>query len=135
MLEKAIAMLLGEALAIAGAHLLQRDLLLASPDEPTLTWIAFGVASGFPQHADHHHFDCGRLAEMQAFPAGNDDSLAVLIDSFPFGIGRAIGFGAGALKERTMFAGRAALLRLPWGAARYSLRLRLSRMSAPTANW
>src|ERR1700682_133218 len=33
----AVAMLLGEALAIPGAHLLQRDVLLAGPDEPTFT--------------------------------------------------------------------------------------------------
>src|SRR6266851_3945194 len=33
LLEKAIAMLLREALAIPGAHLFQRDVLLAGPDE------------------------------------------------------------------------------------------------------
>src|SRR5216117_2080486 len=36
--EKAIAMLLREALAIPGAHLLQRHLLSACPDEPTFAW-------------------------------------------------------------------------------------------------
>src|SRR5258708_21641232 len=50
LLEKAIAMLLGEALAIPGAHLLQRHVLLAGPDEPTLARIALGVTGGFPQH-------------------------------------------------------------------------------------
>ncbi len=112
LLEKAIAMLVREALAIPGAHLLQRDLLLVGPHEPTLTRVAFAVTGGFALDADHTDFDCWRLAEMQATPAGDHHPLAVLIDPFPLGIGRSIGLGACPLKERAMFARRAALLRL-----------------------
>src|SRR5437588_5405569 len=65
LLEKAIAMLLGEALAIPGAHQLQGDVLVAGPDEPTFTRVAFGITGGFPQHADHTDLRLGRLAEMQ----------------------------------------------------------------------
>src|SRR5713101_9916088 len=43
LLEKAIAMLVRETLAIPGAHLLQRDVLVADPDEPTFAWVAFGL--------------------------------------------------------------------------------------------
>src|SRR6266851_912572 len=115
LLEKAIAMLLRETLAIPGAHLLQRDVLLACPEKPTFPRVAFGITGGFPQHADHTHFDFRRLAEMQAFPAGDHHALAVLIDPFPLGIGRSMRLGACPLKERAMFAGRAALLLLARG--------------------
>src|SRR5207247_1650138 len=50
---KAIAMLLREALAIPATHLLQWDVLLACPDEPTFAWVAFAVTGSFPLHADH----------------------------------------------------------------------------------
>src|SRR5260370_22501920 len=80
LLEEAIPMLLREALAIPGAHLLQRHLLLASPDEPTFPWVAFGVTGGFPQHADHPDLRLTRLAEMQAFPTADHHALAVLLD-------------------------------------------------------
>src|SRR5260370_15276182 len=110
-------MLLREALAIPGAHLLQRHLLLASPDEPTFPWVAFGVTGGFPQHADHPDFRLRRLAEMQAFPTGDHHALAVLIDPLPFGIGRSLRLGACALKERAVFARRAAFAGAPGGRA------------------
>jgi hypothetical protein len=72
-------------------HLLQRDLLLVGPHEPTFARVAFAVPSRFPQDTDHTDLGLGRFPEMQATPAGNHDSLAVLIDPFPFSISRPIG--------------------------------------------
>src|SRR5437870_1633562 len=94
LLEKAIAMLLREALAIPGAHLLQWHILLPCPDEPTDPRVAFAVLGGFPLHTDHTNFGKRGLAEMQAFPAGDHHPLALLIGSFPLRIGRPICFGA-----------------------------------------
>src|SRR5258708_5167271 len=115
LLEKAIAMLLGEALAIPTADLLQRHVLLARPDEPTFARIPFGIPGGFPLHADHTDFGLGCLTEMQVLPARDHHALAVLIDAFPLGISRSIRLLPCALKERAMFAGSATLLGLPWG--------------------
>src|SRR5947209_1004654 len=72
LLEEAIAMLLGEALAIPGAHLLQGHVLGASPQEPALARVAFGITGGFSLHADHTDFALRRLAEMQLLPAGDE---------------------------------------------------------------
>src|SRR5437667_5653167 len=125
LLEKAIAMLLGETLAIPGAHLLQGDLLLVDPHEPTLTRVAFAVSSGFPQQADHTNLRLGCLAEMQPTPTRNHDPLTVLIDPLPLGIGWAIGLGTTALKERAMLAGCAALFWLAWGCCPIQLAVAL----------
>src|SRR5579885_1545018 len=116
--EKAVAMLVREAFAIPGTHLLQGHVFFAGPDEPTDARVAFAVTGGVPLHADHTDLGLRGLAEMQMFPAGDHDSFAMLIAAFPFGIGRPLRFGARSLKERAMFARRAALLRLPgWRGA------------------
>ena len=117
LLEEAIAMLLGEALAIPGADLCQGHILFAKPDEPTLARITLGVTGSFPQHADHPDFGLGCLAEMQVLPTRDDHALAVLIDPFPLGIGRPVGLGAAALKEWAMFA---------WGPTLLGLAFRLT---------
>jgi hypothetical protein len=135
LLEKAIAMFLREAFAIAGAYLLQLNLLVTGPDEPTLTRVAFAVASGFPQHADHTDFRLGRLAEMQAAPSRHHDPLVVLINPFPLGIGWAIGLRARALEERTMLTGRPTLLRLARGSHPIQLAIALEPNKRPTPNW
>src|SRR6266516_1309473 len=57
LLEKAIAMLLREALAIPGTHLLQRDIPLVSPHEPTFARVAFALTGGLPLYAEHPDFD------------------------------------------------------------------------------
>ena len=64
LLEEAIAMLLGEALAIPGADLFQGHVLCAKPEEPTLARIAPGVTGGFPQHTDHAHFGLWGLPKI-----------------------------------------------------------------------
>src|SRR5260370_40795672 len=53
LLEKAIAVLVGEALAVPGTHLLQGDVLFPSPDEPTDARVAFAVAGAVPVHPAH----------------------------------------------------------------------------------
>src|SRR5437899_572470 len=83
LLEEAIAMLLGETLAIPGAYLFQAHILTASPDEPTLARITLGVTGSCPQHADHTDFGLGCLLKMQVLPTRDDHALAVLIDPFP----------------------------------------------------
>src|SRR5579872_3718516 len=111
--EKAIAMLVREALAIPGTHLLQGHVLVASPNEPTDARVTFGLPGGVALYAYHTHLRLWSLAEMQVFPAGDHHPLALLIGAFPFGIGRSLRFGARPLKERAMFARRTTLLGLP----------------------
>src|SRR6266567_9304252 len=115
LLEKAIAMLLGEALAIPGAHLLQWHVLVAGPNEPTFAGVALGIPCGFPLHTDHAHFGLRSLPKMQVLPAADLHPLALLINAFPLGIGRPIRLGTAALKEWAVFARSAALFGLPRG--------------------
>jgi len=109
LLEKAVAMLVREAFAIGGTHLLQGHICFAGPDEPTDARVAFAVTGGVPQHADHAHFGLWSLAEMQMGSAGDHHPLALLISPFPLRIGGFLCVGERALKERAMFARRATL--------------------------
>src|SRR6266571_701366 len=104
LLEKAIAMLLREALAIPGPHLRQWQLRLASPDEPTFAWVTLGATGGLPLHPDHGDLGLRGLLEMQPFPTGDHHALAVLIDALPLRRGLPMGLGARSLKERAVFA-------------------------------
>jgi hypothetical protein len=125
-------MLLGEALAIPGAHLLQGQVLVSDPDEPTLTRVAFGIASRLPLHANDPELDKRGLPEMQSFPTRDDHALALLIGALPLRIGRALGLGARSLKQRAVFAGRPAFARAR-GSATIQFAVALEPDERPTA--
>jgi len=97
--EEAIAMLLGEPLAIPGTDLLQRYLWIACPEKPAFARVTLGVTSCFPLDTDHTDFGLGSLPKMHALPTGDDHPLALLIGAFPVRISLAMRLGAAALKE------------------------------------
>src|SRR5512135_30932 len=104
LLEKAIGVLMREAVAIGCCHLLKRERSAANPAKPTLAWIASGSPGAFSQDAIDAHLDLSCLSEMQAVPGLHQDRLASFIAALPLLLWLAPGLGATSLKERPIFA-------------------------------
>jgi hypothetical protein len=77
--EKAVAMLLGESLAIPRTHLLQGHVLFACPKEPTDAWVPFAVTGPIALYAKDTDLLLWHLAKVQVFPAGHHPPFALLI--------------------------------------------------------
>src|SRR5581483_10266427 len=104
--EKAVAVFMGEAVAIARRHFARRQLLLPHPDKPAFARIAFGPLGSFPQDAKHGHLDLSGLPDVQVLPRLHREWFAAPIGPVPRGIGVSPRFGATALKEVAVFARR-----------------------------
>ena len=102
LLEKAVAMFLGEASTILRSNLWQGDARIEH-HKPTHPRIALGAFGGFPLDLDHREVQLPVLLEMQVVPAADLHAasggmlLAVHLISGPMGLGTL------ALKERAIF--------------------------------
>src|SRR6266487_343384 len=103
LLEKAVGVLMREAIAIGRDDLAGRQGSWTDPAEPTLGRIALGPFGPFSQHAVHNHLNLSCLSKMQMVPGGYLDRLALLVCALPLLIGLSPGFGLACLKQGSIF--------------------------------
>src|SRR5271157_1315804 len=107
LLEKAVAMLLGEASPILLRNLWQRNDRIEH-HKPTHPRIPLGAFGGFPFDTDHREVQFPILLEMQVVPATDVDLSALRWVFTPLLISRPMRLGMFALKQRTIFGWRSA---------------------------
>src|SRR6266566_1286246 len=109
LLEKAVAMLLGEASTILLSNLRQRDDRIEH-HKPTHPRIPLGACGCFAFDTDHREVQLPILLEMQVVPATDLDRSALWWVVTPYLISRPMRLGTFALKQRPIFGWRSALV-------------------------
>src|SRR6266487_2023667 len=110
LLEKAVAMLLGEASTILLSNLRQRDDCIEH-HKPTHARIPLGAFGCFPFDTDHREVQRTILLEMQVVPPTDMDLSALWWVFTPLLTSLPMCLGTFALKQRPIFGWRSALVR------------------------
>src|SRR5579875_664449 len=116
LLEKAVGVLMREAVAIGRNHLAQRQGHLASPAKPAFARVTLGPFGPLSHDTVDAHFPLACLSKVQMVPRKHLDGVARFVVALPLLIGLAPGLRLAALKQAPIFARRSSFARLGrWG--------------------